>query len=234
LHPTVKAARTAGAVYLLETVSGPFSLIYVPSTVVVSGNAAATAANLLAHETLVRFAMLGDLWSGVISIVLMLALYRLLGAVDHEQAVLMVVLGGVVVAPIFFLNSLNWFAALTLAHGESYLGAFTTAQQQALAMLFLRLHGQGNIVNGLFWGLWLFPFGSLVMKSGFLPRWLGLWLLIDGVAYVLFSITGILAPHYRDLAFTIGQPAFFGEVAIALYLVIKGANVPRVTAPSTA
>src|SRR5580704_2846084 len=227
MHPTVKAARVAGGIYLLEVFLGPFSLIYVPSVLIVSGNAAATAANILAHETMFRFAILADVFSGVVSIFLVLALYRLLEEVDRYQAVLMVILGGVTVAPIFFLNALNWIAALSLVHGGGFLGAFTTPQLQALAMLFLRLHAQGNVVNGFFWGLWLFPFGLLVMKSGFLPRFLGIWLLIDGFAYVVLSVMGILTPQYRDTAFLWAQPALFGELAIMFFLLIRGANVSR-------
>ncbi len=225
MNPTVKAARVAGAIYLLEVLSGPFGLIYVPNALVVTGNAAATAANILMHETMFRFAILSDLYSGVVSIFLVLALYRLFNDVDHYQAVLMVILGGVVVAPIFFMNSLNWIAALMLVHGAGS-PAFTIAQQDALAMLFVRLHGQGNVVNGLFWGLWLLPFGVLVIKSGFIPRFLGYWLLIDGLAYVALTRIGILAPQYHDIGFLIAQPALFGELAIVLFLVIKGANVP--------
>jgi hypothetical protein len=225
MHPIVKAARIAGAIYLTEVFVGPFSLIYVPSLLYVSGNAAATAANIRAHELLLRLAILGDLLGGVISIFLVFALYRLFEDVDRRQAALMVVLGGVAVAPIFFLNALNWIAALMLAQGGDVLTAFSAPQLDALAVLFMRLHGQGNIVNGFFWGLWLFPFGRLVMRSGFLPRFLGVWLLVEGVAYLAFSLLGILAPQYRDIAFLIGQPAFFGEIAIMLYLLIKGANV---------
>jgi hypothetical protein len=227
MHPTVKSARVAGAIYLLEVLSGPFSLIYVPTVLIVSGNAAATAANILSHETMFRFAILADLFSGVISIFLMLALYRLFKNTDHSLAVLMVILGGVVVAPIFFLNALNWIAALTFVHGESYLTAFTTTQQQALAMLFLHLHSEGNAVNEVFWGLWLFPFGLLVIKSGFIPKYLGYWLLLDGCAYVVLSAVSILAPQYYDTAFLFAQPALFAELAILLFLLIRGANVPR-------
>jgi hypothetical protein len=230
MHPTVKAARVAGAIYLLEVLSGPFSLIYVPTTLVVTGNAAATAAKILSHETMFRFAILADLFSGVVSIFLMLALYRLFKEVDHSLAVLMVILGGVVVAPIFFLNSLNWIAALTLVHGGSYLTAFTTAQQQALAMLFLHLHGEGNVVNEVFWGLWLFPFGLLVIKSGFIPKFFGYWLLLDGLAYLVLNAVDMLAPQYSDMAFMYAQPALFAELAILLFLLIRGANVAQSTA----
>jgi hypothetical protein len=234
MHPTVKAARIAGAIYLLEILTGPFSLIYVPTVLIVSGDAAATAANtaakILSHETMFRLGILGDLYSGVISIFLVLALYRLFKDVDHPLAVLMVILGGVTVAPIFFLNSLNWIAALMLLHGGGFLTQFSTPQLNALAMFFLRLHSQGNVVNEAFWGLWLFPFGLLVMKSGFLPRLLGIWLLLGGFAYLGMNVVDILAPQYSDIAFTIAQPALFSEIAITLFLVIRGANVPPVTA----
>lgn len=234
MHPTVKAARIAGAIYLIEVLSGPFSLIYVPTVLIVTGNAAATAANILAHETMFRFAILNELFGGVISIFLMLALYRLFKDVDQFLAVVMVILGGITVAPIFFLNALNWIAALTLVHGEGYLSTFNTPQLQSLAMLFLHLHSQGNVVNEVFWGLWLFPFGLLVLKSGFMPRFLGIWVLIDGFAYLVLNVVAILAPQYQDTAFLIAQPALFGELAVVLFLVIKGANVPPLPAAAAA
>lgn len=225
MHPTDKAARTAGAVYLLAILSGPFSLLYIPSVFVVSGNAAASADNIRAHELLFRFGIAGDLLNGVLILAVTLALYRLFEAVDRKLAALLVILGGLMVTPIFFLNSLNWIAALSLAHGAPFLDVFEKAQRDALALLFLRLHGQGNTVNELFWGLWLFPFGALVVKSRFLPRFLGYWLLLGGVAYVAISFAGIVAPQFQDALFTYAQPVMFGEIAITLWLLIKGANV---------
>jgi hypothetical protein len=109
------------------------------------------------------------------------------------------------------------------------LSAFTTQQQQSLAMLFLHLHGQGNLVDSVFWGLWLFPLGSLVVKSRFIPRFLGYWLILEGFVYVAFAIVSIVAPDYGDAIFIYGQPVFFAEIAIMLFLLIKGANVPRVS-----
>ena len=93
-------------------------------------------------------------------------------------------------------------------------------------MFFLHLHGQGNVINGVFWGLWLLPFGLLVIKSGFIPRFIGYWLLIDGLAYVVLSVIGIMAPQYHERAFLIAQPALFGELVIMLFLLIRGANSP--------
>jgi hypothetical protein len=124
MHPTVKTARLAGAIYLSEIVVGPFNLIYVPRALFVSGDPTATAANILAHETMFKLAILS------------LALYRLFEDVDRFQAAAMVIFGGLMIAPIFFLNSLNWIAALTLVQGGNYSSAFTTQQQEALAILF--------------------------------------------------------------------------------------------------
>jgi hypothetical protein len=233
MHPTVKAARIAGAIYLSEIIVGPFSLIYVPRALVVGGNAAATAAKISTHETMFKLAILSDLYIGVASICLVLALYRLFKDVDRFRSAAMVILGGVTIAPIFFVNSLNWIAALTLVQGGSSLSALTTDQRQGLAMLFLHLHGQGNIVNSVFSGLWLFPFGSLVVKSGFIPRFLGYWLILEGFVYVAFAVVSIAAPDYGDAIFTYGQPAFFAEIATMLFLLIKGANVARIP-PSAA
>ena len=97
-------------------------------------------------------------------------------------------------------------------------------------MLFLNLHSQGIVVAEVFWGLWLFPLALLVYRSRFLPRFLGVWLVIDGFAYVILSLTIILLPQYQDMVSTISEPAFFGEVAFMLWLLIKGAKPPAMEA----
>jgi hypothetical protein len=152
-------------------------------------------------------------------------LYDLLKGVNRRHAsltVTLVVLG----IPIGFLNELNSIAALVLVRGADFLSIFEKPQRDALAMLFLNLHGHGLGVAEIFWGLWLFPLGLLVYRSRFLPRFLGVWLAIDGFAYVILSLTGVLFPQYQDKVFTYAQPAFFGEVALMLWLLIKGAKPP--------
>ena len=100
-------------------------------------------------------------------------------------------------------------------------------------MLFLRLHHHGVVANEIFWGLWLFPLALLVLKSGFFPRFLGVWLIINGFAYVIDSFTGLLLPQYEDMVSNIMFPALFGELAFMLWLVIKGAKVqPLAVAPA--
>ncbi len=223
MHPTDKAARLAGAVYLSLAVTAPFSLIYIPGTLIVRGNATATANNILAHERLFRLGIVADLISSVIFIFLVLALYRLLGGVNKTHASPMVALV-LVSAAVGFMNVVNNIAALTLFRGADFLAVFDKPQRDALGMLFLRLHGQGLVINEMFWGLWLFPFSVLVMRSGFLPRILGVWLIINCFAYVALSLTGLLLPQYYDVAFRIAFPALLGEMAIMLWLVIKGAK----------
>src|SRR5712691_9219247 len=195
MHPTDKAARVAGAVYLSMVVTAPFSLIYIPRTLIVRGNATLTANNILAHETLFRLGIVADLITSVIFIFLVLALYRLLSGVNKTHASLMVALV-LVSAAVGFMNVLNNIAALTLFRGADFLAIFEKPQRDALAMLFLRLHGQGIVINEIFWGLWLLPFGVLVMRSGFLPRILGVLLIANCFVYVVVSLTSLLLPDY--------------------------------------
>jgi hypothetical protein len=129
----------------------------------------------------------------------------------------------VVSIPIALVNELNSIAALVLVHGES---VFERPQRDALAMLFLNLHHHGFVVAEIFWGLWLFPLGLLVYRSRFLPRFLGVWLALAGIAWVILSLTGILMPQYQNKVDTYSQPAFIGEIVFMLWLAIKGAQPP--------
>jgi len=232
MHPTDKAARIAGAVYLSMILTAPFSLIYVPGKLIVRGNAAATADNLLTHETMFRLSILGDLVGQVIFICLAIALYRLLNSVNKIWAGTMVAFV-LVSAAIGFLNTLNNIAALILFHGGDFLAVIDKPQRDALAMLFVRLHSHGHFINEIFWGLWLFPFGLLVFQSGFLPRILGIWLMINCFGWLALSIMALFFPTYYDAAFRMAQPVLFGELAIMLWLLIKGAKV-RPAAAATA
>jgi hypothetical protein len=235
MHPTNKAARIAGAVYLSMVLTAPFSLIYVPGKLIVRGNAAATADNILAHETMFRLSILGDLVGQVIFICLAIALYRLLSGINKTWAGLMVAFV-LVSAAVGFLNTLNNIAALLLFRGGEFLAVFDKVQRDALGMLFIRLHNQGIFIDEIFWGLWLFPFGLLVFRSRFLPRFLGVWLMINCFGYVFLSITALFFPNYYGAAFRYSQPVLFGELAIMLWLLIKGAKVPStsVAAPNSA
>ncbi len=226
--------RLAGFLYLLLVVIAPVRLLYIPGTLFVRGNATATADNIAAHESLFRLGIVCDLSCGTILIFLVLALYRLLKGVNQNQAVLMVILGGLIPAPIDFLNVLNDAAALMLARGADFLSAFEKPQRDALAMLFLRLHHQEVVAAEILWGLWLFPLAVLVYRSGFLPRFLGIWLALNGFAYLVLSLTGLLLPQYEDTVSNILFPVQLGEVAFMLWLVIKGAKPRPLDAPVSA
>jgi hypothetical protein len=198
--------------------------MYVPRTLIVRGNAAATANNILASQMLFRLGIVAELIAAVFFLLLVMALYRLLSGVNKNHARLMVGLVLVSVA-ITFVNVLNNIAALTLFRGADYLSVFDKPQRDALAMLFLGLCGQGHAVNDIFWGLWLLPFGLLVMRSRFLPRILGLLLIVNCFAYVAASLTSLLFPSYANVVFRAILPALLGELWIMLWLLIKGANV---------
>jgi hypothetical protein len=224
MHPTVKAARIAGAIYLSMVFTAPFCLIYVPSKLIVRGNAAATADNILAHETMFRLSIFGDLIGQVIFVCLAIALYRLLSSVNKTWAALMVAFV-LVSAAVGFFNTLNNIAALILFRGGEFLTVFDKPQRDALGMLFIRLHTQGIFIDEIFWGLWLFPFGLLVFRSGFMPRFIGVWLIINCFGYVALSSIALFFPDYYQPAFRYLQPVLFGELVVMLWLLIKGAKV---------
>jgi len=219
--------RVAGLWYLLLVLGGPLRLIYIPNKLFVHGDAAATAANIAAHPLLFRFGMASDLFGAVVLIFLVLAFYRLFKGVDQQLAVLLVITGGVMPALINFVNVVNDAGALMVAQGPGFLSVFDKPQRDALVVVFVQLHHHLIVAAEVLWGLWLFPMGALTYKSGFLPRFIGVWLFINGFAYVVLSLTGLFFPDYQDKVFMFSQPALFGELAIMLWLVIKGATPLR-------
>jgi Domain of unknown function (DUF4386) len=224
--------RIAGFWYLLLTLIAPLRLEYIPSKLFVHGNATATVNNITAHELLFRLGIVSDLVCGVILIFLVLAFYRLFKEVDQHLAVLVVILGGIMPALIDFVGVVSDSGALLLARGAGFLSVFDKPQRDALAMLFLGLRDHQNTAAEILWGLWLIPLAILVYRSRFLPRFLGVWLVINGIAYVIISLTGELLPQYQEKIFSLSFPALLGEVAIMLWLVIKGAK-PAALAPGT-
>ena len=225
MSSTRNPGRVAGFWYLLLVVIGPLRLIYIPSRLFVRENAAATANNIATHEWLFRFGMVGDLAGGIVLIFLVLAFYRLFRTVDQHLAVLVVVLGGIMPALINFVNVVSDAGALTVVRGAAgFLSVFDKPQRDALVLLFLRLHDHQNTAAEILWGVWLFPLAILVYRSRFLPRFLGVWLVVNGFAYVTMSLTGLLFPEYQRKVFILSQPALFGELALMLWLVIRGAK----------
>jgi len=230
---THNPGRVAGLWYLLLVLAGPLRLIYIPTKLFVHGDATATASNIAAHEWLFRFGIVTDLAGAVILIFLTLALYRLFQGVDQNLAVLVVILGGIMPALIYFVGVVYDAAALTLVRGADFLSVFDKPQRDALAMLFLRLRDHQNTAAEILWGLWLFPLAILTYRSRFLPRFLGVWLIINGFAYLFLSLTGELLPEYYGKVFLFSQPAMFAEIAFMLWLVIKGAQPPAPAAAAS-
>ncbi len=230
---TRNPGRFAGLLYVLTSMVGFFAMGYVPDHLIVHGNAAATASNIAAHETLFRFGIAGQLVGQAAFLFVALALFKLLEGVNRWHATMMVVLIAVSI-PIAFVNELNSLAALALVHGADFLSIVDKPQRDALAMLFLNMHGRGLVVAELFWGLWLFPLALLVYRSRFLPRFLGLWLALAGAAWVLLSLVSILLPEYQDRVYRYSQPAIIGEIVFMFWLLIRGGKPPGLAARASA
>ena len=139
---------------------------------------------------------------------------------------LLVILGGPMPAAVDFCNALNDVAALMFALPADFVSAFEKPQREALVMFFLRIHDYGVFANEIFWGLWLFPFGLLVWRSGFIPRILGVFLFVACFGYLAFSFTGLLMPHNLNTVARFANIAILGEAPIILWLAIMGAK-PR-------
>ncbi len=224
--------RFAGLLYVLMSIPGVFALIYVPSKLIVHGNATATATNIAAHETLFRLGIAAELIGQTGFIFVALALYDLLKGVNQRHASLM--LGLIVVSiPIALLNELNAIAALVLVRGADFLSIVEKPQRDALAMLFLNLRSYGFDVAAIFWGLWLFPLGLLVYRSGFLPRILGVLLMVNCFTFPVNSFTSLLLPQYEHIASRWMMPLGFGELVFMFWLLIMGAKPKPLAGPAS-
>ncbi len=217
-----KTARTAGFLYVIMIPFALFGILWA-ATLTVPGDAAATANNIMASEGLFRLSIVSSLIVQVGHILLVLVLYKLLKPVNKNHALLMVIFM-LVGVPIAMLSELNKFAALLLLSGADYLTAFTADQLQALVPLFLDLREYGIIIASIFWGLWLFPMGYLAFKSGYIPRILGVLLIIGGFGYLIDVALFIFLPSFGPISVITGM----GETLIfPLWLLIKGVNVER-------
>jgi len=225
-----KQARIVGALYFLVLLIAPVGLVYVPGKLYVRENATVTADHIRASESLLRIGISSELLHEVLWVLVVLGLYRLFRPVSEYHAQVMLILGALVSVPIVFVNALNEIAAMLLVSGADFLGVFNRAQLDALALLFYRLHGQGLNVVSIFWGLWLFPFAILVVRSGFIPRFLGWLLILAGVGYVASSFTMLLLPSYQDPVNTLAGILEFGELPIIIWLLIWGAKTPNAAA----
>jgi hypothetical protein len=234
VRTTKQQARFAGFLYFLLVLSAPLGLLYAPEKLMVEGNAAATAGKLRASEALLRWGIASELLHQVIVVFVVLALYRLFESVSKTLAVQIVILGALLSVPIVFLNALNNVAALMVVNGAEVFSAFTQPQLDALAYLFLRLHARGVTIASIFWGLWLFPFGLAVIRSGFIPRILGYLLLLAGAGYVAEAFVTLIVPQFGPVVSPTAKLLVIAEVPIIFWLLIWGARTPPVAGSDAA
>ncbi|HEU5238078.1 MAG TPA: DUF4386 domain-containing protein [Pyrinomonadaceae bacterium] len=232
-----RQSRIAALLYFISGLPAPFALLYVPSVLIVRGDAGATANNVRDSEVLLRLGIAGELLCSTIVIFAMFAFYHLFKRVSQKHAMAMMVLF-LVSIPISYLNVLNDLAALTFARGPAFLSAvFDKAQLEAFVLFFLRLHNQGVTLAQIFWGLWLFPFGIAVIRSGFIPRFVGIAVMIAGFGYVISSSVFLFLPASAQSFGQLAQILGLGELAF-FWLLIWGAKPqPGATAhpaPATA
>lgn len=222
-----RTARIAGLWYLAVALVGPVGIMLVPSQIVVPGNAAATAANLAAHEGLLRLGIVSSLVCQICFVFLVVALDRLFAGVHETYAKLMVSLV-IAAVPIAIVNELFNLAALELGTGAIYASAIPEEQRSALTLALLNVHQHGLAIAGVFWGLWLFPFGVLVIRSGFIPKVFGALLIVGCFSYLIDSSVALLAPQHRSvISGVLMLPLGIGEFAIIFWLLIKGVRVAR-------
>jgi len=219
-----KTARLAGLLYFILAITGFYAIMYVPKQIMVKGDAAATAHNILANEFLFRTGIVSNLVSVTTFLFLAFVLYRLFKQVSERQAKALVALV-IVQVPIVFVIETCKITSLMILKGEA-LKTFAPEQLQDLSMLFLKIHTYGIQTVEIFWGLWLIPFGQLVYKSGFIPRVLGILLIVAGIGYTIDSLTFVLFPNYRQFTQPIALTfSGLGELSIILWLLIKGIKI---------
>lgn len=217
-------ARQAGWFYLGVVLTGIFSLMYVPSQLIVWNDAATTFKNISTSETLFRWGIVSSMACYVFFIFLPLSLFRLLESVNRWHAYLMVALS-IVSVPISFLNLSHKFSILTLLHPELP-STLTQEQVQEHVMFHLNTYNDGIVIASVFWGLWLFPFGYLVFKSRILPKALGVLLMFGCFGYLINIVANLINPTYADLGISgwVRLPASLGEIGTCLWLLIMGAK----------
>ena len=224
IHLIRRNARVAGLLYLFASVPAAFSWVYVPNKVIVTGDATATADHLRRFETLFRLGIASELVGLIMFIFVVLTLYRLFEPVSQRQARAMAILL-LISLPVSFVAVVNEIAALTVVSGASFLSALNQNELEALSYLFIRLHGQTLVVAQIFWGLWLVPFGILVIRSGFIPRFLGYLLFLAAAGYIANSAAALVMPAYRHAVAQFADRFQMLEMLMILWLLIFGARV---------
>jgi len=220
-------ARTGGLVYLIIIVAGAFGELFARNTIVVPGNAASTAHNIVASPLIWRIGIAGDLLMHVCDVILMMIFYVLLRPVNRNLA-LLALLFNLIQTAVLVANKLNLLMPLFLLGDDDYLKVFEPHQLQALSYLSVKAHGYGFGIGLIFFGFVCLTEGYLIFRSGFLPRVLGIMMQIAGLCYLTNSFALILSPAFAGKIFPlIVVPAGIAELSLCLWLIVKGVNVPK-------
>jgi hypothetical protein len=222
----INTSRKAGFLFFLWIVTGFYDMLFVSPRIIVAGDAAMTAQNILQQELLFRSGIFSGLVTSAVWILLVWVFHRLFKSVNEQYAKLLVAFVIVQVPVAFMKGSLSMAALMTLK--GDVLKSFEWSQRLDLAMLFLKMNDYAVWALELFWGLWLFPLAVLVYQSKFIPRVLGIWLFFTCFVYILLCFVSIVFPSYKSAVFTYGMPAMFGELVLMLWLLIKGARSRKV------
>lgn len=217
-----RLARIAGLLYSLMIPLGAFGILYIPS-MMVDGNAEATIGKVISNISLFRLTVISAIVVQITHIFIVVLLYQLLKSIHNNMAMLMVIFM-LVSIPITLFNELNNYAVISLTDGNGI-------NNQEMIMLFFKLHEYGILIASIFWGLWLFPMGYLVYHSRFLPKSIGIILMVACCGYVLDSLLKLALPEYGGsiLASIIGI-TMYGEIIFPLWLLIRGIKTPLYSA----
>ncbi len=218
-------ARTAGVLLLLSIVAGLFGELYVPSKLIVSADAEATARNITTSDSLFRWGFASYLVEALCDVALALILYVLLRPVQKDLA-LLAAFFGLISTALYAVAELFYFASsVILGGGADYLKAFSADQLNGLALLSVKLYGYGAGIFMVFYGVASVLRGYLIFRSGYLPRFLGVLLSLAGVGFIAKNFTLVLAPAYSSDALLL--PAFIAVVSLAVWLLVKGVDVAK-------
>ncbi len=218
MNTNKNTARTAGFFYLLQIPLGVFGIMYIPGFLVIPGNVPATVSNILANEFLFRLSIVSAILCALITVLTAIFISKILKPVNESWAKL-ITLFAALAAPISMLNELNNVAVLLLVKNSFVVSGYSENQVQSLLSLFLELHKYGMQIIGIFFGLWLFPMGYLIIKSNYIPKIIGILLLVTCCGYLIDFTTFFL---FTDFKIKFSEYVWLGEVLMVVWLLIKG------------
>jgi hypothetical protein len=218
-----RTARIAGFLYLLQIPLGVFGILYIPKSLIVIGNSAQTVSNILANEFLFRLSIVSAIVCALVTIATAFYIYNVLKSVNKRHAKWILIFT-LIVAPITMINELNNVAVLVLLKYPQYSPAFNFDQLNSMVSVFLDLHQYGLQITGIFFGLWLLPMGYLILKSTYIPKVIGILLIITCLGYLIDFATFFLFPNFPII---VSEYTWLGEVLMVLWLLIKGVNIEK-------